>query len=125
MTTSSFDQFVKQNVNEFNKEYAKYEEKNSIKILNKADEIKSRRTIGINCISETKTTSKIIPCETKNTEILKCQYLKNSNIGTMNNKIMKYVYGYCFSILRKGICTQPQCKYKRYVSILFYYFTYI
>lgn len=129
MTDSSFNKYVKQNATEFNKEYAKYEE-NSIEISNKTDQTKeevnkqSKQTVYMDYVPQTRTASQIIPCETKNIKMLQHQ-LKNSNIGTMNN-IMKFIRGYCFSTLRKGICyKQLQCRYKNNVSIFIILLSYI
>jgi len=118
MTASSFNKYIKQNATEFNKEYAKYVE-DSTESSNKIDEIKreynnqSEQTIQINhtdCVPETKTTSKVIGLETKNVEISKCQ-LKTINL-------MNFINGYCFSVLRKGICYKQQlCRYKHEVYL--------
>lgn len=127
MTDSSFNKYMKQNATEFNKEYARYEE-NSLKISNKTDEIKkevnnqSGQTVYKDCVPEIKTASKVIR-EIKNTQVLKHQCLKNNNIRTISNNIMKFIHGYCFSILKKGICyKQLHCRYKDNVSIFIYYF---
>jgi|GEM_PF-6619558 len=130
MTASSFNKYIKQNATEFNKEYAKYVE-DSTEPSNKTDEMKrefnnqSGQTIQIdhtNCIPETRTTSKVIGLETKNIEISKCQ------LKTINLK--NFINGYCFSVLRKGICYKQQlCRYKHEVYLfiysLFYSFIYI
>jgi len=118
MTTSSFNKYIKQNATEFNKEYAKYVEANT-EPSNKIDEIKkefnnqSGQTIQIDhkdYVPETRTTSKVTRLETKNIEISKCQ------LKTISLK--NFINGYCFSVLRKGICYKQQlCRYKHEVYL--------
>lgn len=131
MTISSFNKYVEQTETEFNKEYAKCEEngiktENDIKKLNKTDEIikefnnQSRQTVHKDYVPETRTPQVISSEENKRIEMLKYQWLKQNNIGTINNN-MKFFHGYCFDVLRKGDCHRSHCRYKTDVSILIYY----
>lgn len=119
MTTSSFNKYIRQNATEFNKEYAKYTE-NSKEMSNETDGIRrefnnqSRQTIYSNCEPKTRI-AKLIPFEIKNEEISKCLWSQNMNI----------VIGYCFALLRRGIChKQGRCTFNHDVSILIHYFAF-
>ena len=121
MTASSFNKYMKQNVTEFNKEYAKCVEDN-IETSNKTNKTdknefnnQSEQITHTDCISETRTTSKVTAFETKNMKISKCQGLAKINLKNFLN-------GYCFSILRKGTCYKQQlCKFKHEVIFIHYF----
>ncbi|KYN21645.1 hypothetical protein ALC57_05977 [Trachymyrmex cornetzi] len=112
MTASSFNKYMKQNATEFNKEYAKCVEDN-IETSNKTNKTDKNefsnqpaQITHTDCISETRTTSKVTALETKNVKVSKCQGIAKINLKNFLN-------GYCFSTLRKGTCYKQQlCKFK-------------
>ncbi|XP_071626837.1 uncharacterized protein [Temnothorax longispinosus] len=110
MTTSSFNKYIKQNATEFNKEYEKFEEDDTEE-WNKTDETKRefnnqlRRTT--DCVPEIKTVSKIPPL-IQNIEMVKSQWVRKN----IKNKIPSLVNGYCYTLLKRGICyNQGYCRY--------------
>ncbi|KAL6262909.1 hypothetical protein P5V15_005698 [Pogonomyrmex californicus] len=108
MTAKSFDQYVKKNATEFNKEYAKCIENstvtsNKIDEVNKVNKESNDQKEQIMCTEDMlaiATTSKLVP-EIKNEEISKYQNFQNK----------RFFSGYCFSILRKNLCYNTPCIY--------------
>ncbi|XP_071563681.1 uncharacterized protein [Temnothorax nylanderi] len=117
MTTSSFNKYIKQNATEFNKEYAKYEEDDTEE-WNKTDETKREFNNQLrpttDCVPEIKTVSKVPPF-IQNIEMLKPQWVRKN---FKKNKIHSLVNGYCYMLLRKGICYKQAQAYCRYMHDL-------
>lgn len=119
MTTSSFNKYMKQNATEFNKEYAQCIE-NSIETSNKTNKIdknefnnQSGQITHTDCISETRTISKVTALKIRNMKVSKCQELAKINLKILN--------GYCFSLLRKGTCYKHLCIFKHEVIFIHYF----
>lgn len=110
MTASSFDKFMKQNNNEFDKEYAEYIEDNTEALKsNKVNEVSNNQltqTLNADCIPAT-----AIKTEPKLLEI------RNICPQNLSPTLYNFTRGYCFLVLKNGTCHRYLCRFKHNVGI--------
>lgn len=111
MTANSFDKFMKQNNNEFDKDYEEYIENEKIKTepltFNKSNEVFN------NQLTQTITT------DCKPATATEPNSLQIRNACSINENLMGYIKNYCFSALRNRKCTRTPCIYIHNLRNLF------
>lgn len=120
MTANSFDKYVKQNINEFDKEYPEYAEciENNIEIKSEPLTFNKPNEVFNNQLTQTLSTDcKPAPATEPNSLQIRNTCPINENL---NGKGF-YFKGYCYIALRNRQCNRQQCMFIHNVSIFRFY----